>query len=370
MTISSKPQSHMTDPTQGGCSFEPENEKPSPTARALSPFIYLLIAIVLPICAIPAFILLGGTDYFLHHGASIWVQSNDAVFDMRNRNCEVLIFGDSTAMTGINPELVQQRTGLKTCNIAVTNAVLSVTDRLALDHYLANNAQPHVMVVQLSPEGFEQTSREWKRTIYAEGLLELIRHAPPHEWTHILLQHPAEAVSFAGYTAGFSAYYSLKRALFYAARIRSGEDTIQVRNGFFTPPAPPRTRCDESPAAQQQGLADASREVVQGYKQYEPQHGTVLVNVAPIPACDRNLQAYQHEFSGITNNALQALPIHLFNDQRHFTASGSDVVSRMVADEVNRVTGNRPPGEHIASAGSDSTPVRSGASRHAAEIAR
>lgn len=369
MTITGEPQSHATDVDKGGCSSERDKRKPASAACALHPIVYLLVAIVLPICAIPAFILLGRSDYFLRHGASVWVQSNDAVFDMRNRNCELLIFGDSTAMTGVNPELVQERTGLKTCNIAVTNAVLSVTDRLTLDHYLANNARPHVVVVQLSPEGFEQGSREWRHTIYAEGMLELIRHAPRREWIQMLLEHPAEAVSFAGYTAGFSAYYTLKRALFYATRIRSGDDTVQVRNGFFTPPSPPRTQCDDTLPVQQAGFAEASREVVQGYKQYQPQHGTVLVNVAPIPACDRNLQAYQNELSGITSNTLQALPIHLFNDQRHFTASGSDVVSRMVADEVNRTTGHQPVSEHLARAGNESGPART-ALRRAAGMAR
>lgn len=301
--------------------------------------LYCLLVILLPLLAIPAFIALGRSDYFLNHGASVWVQSNDAIFQMRNRDCQVLIFGDSTAMTGIDPALVEKDTGYKTCNIAVTNAVLSVTDNLTLDHFLAHNNRPQFLVVQLSPDGFQSENRAWDRSIYAEGMLELIRHASPDEARHVLLTHPREAATFAGYAAGFSAYYALKQAVYFATRVRPDEDEVHVRNGFFTPPAPARTHCEAAPAVHvsRDGFA---RQVVQDYQQnYTPRTGVVLVDVAPIPSCDRNLERYQHELAGVTNNDLTPLPIAYFNDGRHYTASGSEVVSRLVSDEVNRAAG-------------------------------
>jgi hypothetical protein len=41
----------------------------------------------------------------------------------------------------------------------------------------------------------------------------------------------------------------------------------------------------------------------------------------------------------VTNNELTPLPIGYFNDGRHYTASGSEVVSRLVSDEVNAAAG-------------------------------
>ncbi len=123
---------------------------------------YCIALLALPLIAVPSFIALGCSDFFLHHGASVWVRSNDAVFEMSNRDCDVLIFGDSTAMTGINPEVVERNTGFKTCNIAVTNAVLAVTDNHTLNHYLAHNAKPKVLLVQFSPDGFLRDSRSWR----------------------------------------------------------------------------------------------------------------------------------------------------------------------------------------------------------------
>src|SRR5665213_4455009 len=87
---------------------------PRAPAKAHDPALhYSLMVVLLPLLAIPLFIALGTSVFFVHHGASVWVQSNDAVFDMQNRVCDVLVYGDSTAMTGIDPEVVSRNTGFK-----------------------------------------------------------------------------------------------------------------------------------------------------------------------------------------------------------------------------------------------------------------
>jgi|GEM_PF-1021197 len=299
---------------------------------------YCLVLLLLPLLAVPAFIGLGKSDFFLHHGASVWVRSNDAVFNMKGRDCDVLIYGDSTAMTGINPEVVERNTGFRTCNIAVTNAVLAVTNNLTLNHYLENNAKPRVLLVQFSPDGFQRASQSWRSTIYAEGLLELLRHGSPAESRRVLLTHPQESIAFAGYAAGFSAFYAIKDVWFHTTHLRPDEDIVTVRNGFFTPPSPARTFCDPSTAISDPTQGGFSRSLVESYRSdYAERSGVVLVNVAPIPACDQNLAAFTAQLNGVTSNSLLPLPIGLFNDGRHYTAIGSTIVSRMVAQELNEV---------------------------------
>jgi hypothetical protein len=219
-----------------------------------------------------------------------------------------------------------------------------VTDNLTLNHYLAHNAKPKVLLLQFSPDGFQRESHAWRRTIYAEGLLELLRHGNPQETRTVLLTHPQESIAFAGYAAGFSAFYAIKDVWFHITRLRPEEDTVTVRNGFFTPPAPPRTFCDSTVAlTHSDRAADFSRALVEDYRtQYAQQSGVVLVNVAPIPSCDQNLAVYSSELNGITSNSLLSLPIGLFNDGRHYTAVGSTVVSRLVAEELNEVATRNP----------------------------
>jgi hypothetical protein len=313
-------------------------------AKAHDPaLLYSCMVVLLPLLAIPLFIALGKSDFFVHHGASVWVQSNDAVFNMQNRDCDVLIYGDSTAMTGIDPEVVSRNTGFKTCNIAVTNAVLAVTGNMTLDHYLQQNARPKVLVIQLSPDDFQQENRNSRHSINAEGLLEQLRHGAPAESRRVLFTHPHEAVSFAGYAAGFSAYYGLKDIWLRTTHLRAEEDQVQVRNGFFTPPAPPRTYCDTAAKLSDRSSGAFSRMLANDFRStYSPRSAVVLVDVAPIPSCDDNLAAYTTELSGITSNSLQSLPIQFFNDGRHYTANGSRVVSRMIAQQVNEAALENP----------------------------
>jgi hypothetical protein len=305
---------------------------------------YSFFLLLLTVLAIPAFIRLGYSDFFMRHGASVWVQSNDAVFAMRDRDCDVLVFGDSTAMTGIDPDVVQRDTGLKTCNISVTNSVLAVTHNLTLDSYLANNPGPRVLLVQLSPDGFQPESNGWEQTVYPEGMLELLRHGSSSKSRHELFTHPREAIAFAGYAAGFTVYGLAKEVWFEATDRRAEENSVTVHNGFFTPPSPASTSCDlgatfSNPKA---GGSFPSRVVHQFQANYASRSTVVLVNVAPIPACDQNLADFTSELNGVTSNSVMPLPVGLFNDSRHYTAVGSAVVSRLVAQELLSVAKHNP----------------------------
>ncbi len=310
----------------------------------LSEIEYCLILVLLPLLVVPALIALGSSDFFLHHGASVWVQANDEVFNARDRECDVLVYGDSTAMTGIDPQKVDEQTGLRTCNIAVTNAVMAVTGNLTLNSFLAHNRRPQVLLIQLSPDGFQPGSTIWHNTVYAEGLLELLRHGRRSDVRRVLLTHPAESVSFAGYVAGFTAWYGIKAAGFHLTHHLPAEDTVVVQNGFLTLPTPARTRCETTETHVMPGSPDEiafPRSLVENFRRsYSDRAGTVLVNVAPIPDCDDKLAAYTAELNGITSNQLLPLPVGYFNNCCHYTAEGSEIVSALAAKEVNATYGH------------------------------
>jgi hypothetical protein len=317
--------------------------KPAPTPSQLA-YRYCVLLLSLVVLAIPACIRLGYSDFFLRHGASVWVQANDAVFAMRDRDCDVLIFGDSTAMTGIDPNVVERNTGFKTCNIAVTNAVLAVTRNLTLNHFLAHNGKPRLLLIQLSPDGFQPESSGWGGTIYPEGILELLRHGDPAQSRRFLLKHPQEAIAFAGYAAGFTAWSALKELWSHLGQPPANQSLVSVHDGFFTPQAPARKFCDPVAAfSATTSRAEYARRVVADYRRaYADPSRIVLVNVAPIPSCDRNLATFSSQLNGVTSNTLQPLPIGVFNDPRHYTADGSTLVSRLVSEELNAVAERNP----------------------------
>jgi hypothetical protein len=139
-------------------------------------------------------------------------------------------------------------------------------------------------------------------------------------------------------------YSVVKDIWFHITDLRPEEDTLTIRNGFFTPPAPPSTSCEPGATFSNPAAGGAyPRTVVGEYESdYASRSGVVLVNVAPIPSCDENLAAFSSELNGVTSNSLEPLPVRLFNDPRHYTADGSTIVSRMVAQEVNAVAQHNP----------------------------
>jgi hypothetical protein len=171
-----------------------------------------------------------------------------------------------------------------------------------------------------------------------------LRHASPAQSRHLLLNHPREAIAFAGYAAGFTIYGLAKEAWFHATNMRTAEDSVTIHNGFFTPPAPPSTSCEPGATfSNPKAGGTFPRTVVNRFEtEYSSRSNVVLVNVAPIPACDQNLAAFTSELNGITSNSVMPLPVSLFNDPRHYTAVGSAVVSRMVAQELNAVALRNP----------------------------
>ena len=86
--------------------------------------------------------------------------------------------------------------------------------------------------------------------------------ASPGEARRVLLTHPQESIAFAGYAAGFSAWYAIKDVWYHATNLRADEDTVTVRNGFFTPPSPARTSCDVAPAVTDPTQGGFSRALV------------------------------------------------------------------------------------------------------------
>ena len=293
---------------------------------------YLAVVLLLPLLAVPLAIALGRSDFFLNHGASVWVRSNDAVFAMRERACDALIFGDSTAMTGVNPEILQHDTGLAACNISVTNSVLAVTENLALDRFLAQNKRPRVLIIQLSPESFNLRRQRWEETIYPEGLLEMVRWGDPRAALAMLWSHPRETLAFAGYSVGFSAFYLIKSGWASLTRTRAPEDAIIVRNGFFTAPLPALKRCTSAtPTADTHDRSAAALFIAELQSRYRGRSDILLIDAAPIPICDANLVTLQAELHGLTSNTLDGLPVGLFNDDRHYTTVGSTLLSHGIS---------------------------------------
>ena len=74
---------------------------------------------------------------------------------LKGMRCQVVIYGDSTAMADVDPKLITARTGLTACNIAETRPVEDMVGvDFPLDEYLAHNQQPRYLVTAWTPSTF------------------------------------------------------------------------------------------------------------------------------------------------------------------------------------------------------------------------
>ena len=82
--------------------------------------LYLAPLVFCPLLILVFAIVVEPTQWFAEHSGDPFLVTLGYGSQLRNADCKITIYGDSTAMIGINPGIIQKRTGLSTCNIAET----------------------------------------------------------------------------------------------------------------------------------------------------------------------------------------------------------------------------------------------------------
>jgi hypothetical protein len=287
----------------------------------LFPFVFLLSAI--PIVRSSSFLRVSGDPFLLNA---------DYAYSLRQQNCQIVLFGDSTAVTGLDPLLVEQLTGLKTCNIAQSQSILEIVGTSALDTYLKNNTAPKYIVIELAPETF---TREHLDFFWAEGLTILVRRKSLPEALSVLMLHPVEAYNFS--------MWAIKAKLSSMAGpgpdFAAMQSIFESRHGLLTLPKPPETQCYRS-----KGVPPPSAKWVKQLRDRYTVNGTrVLIDVSPVPTCAPEADRIQASMSSITDNSLPLYPISLFCDlDRHLTYEGAERSSTEIAHQIASLNHDRP----------------------------
>jgi hypothetical protein len=255
----------------------------------------------------------------------------DFAFTLDHADCELLIYGDSSAMTGDDPASIELQTQLKTCNISQTQPIVVAEGALPIDLYLKQNTLPKFLIIQVAPEAFYQSHR-WDEMAAFDPISLRLRHDAGWGGYLMLLEHVPQALQFTSlvlqdrytpdrvYGAAFNRDYAKALSDYYSSR------------GLLTLPKPAETACEAAkglPKGTDFGWVEAAR------KKYSAEGVKVLVTVSPIPECDPQLAIFRRDLAGHIDGEVRTLPISFFNDgNRHFTREGATVVSQMVVQEI------------------------------------
>jgi hypothetical protein len=286
-----------------------------------------------------------------------WIRNVDRNFAVSGEDCAVLVFGDSTALTGVSPEGIAAATGMTACNISQTVGSLGVNGTLALDEFLKKNPRPQFLLLVFAPENLH-ANRRWRHLKYAEGLLELARHEGAGTVIVTLVRHPGQALGFSAWVYENTVREWVHRP-YFSRQLFVGPMDLRHTSPLNKPP---ETRCTEAGSLGRAGdaewlgensLGEESGEVdaawVQQLRQkYAGRAGKVLVLVSPVPECDARAGIYSGQVAGVTDNGVERYPVGLFNDRdRHFTRDGARKFSSEIAERLHELTTSAQTGPQV-----------------------
>jgi len=292
--------------------------------------LYLSITLLVPLAAFLSIFAFARTDFFIHTSRRQFWHAMEYQFAARPQPCDILIFGDSTGLMGLDPRVLQQRTGLSACNIAIPYLALTTTGNLTLDHFLATHRAPRFLVIEVHPSHLRPPTLDDESGII-DGFLLADRKLPPLTAANFFLHHPRDTFYFgAQLWKELISFTPATTPDLSQSTWRRDTAALADQDGYYTADFPGgRTDC-----YYQFPTPTFSQIWLHSYDEYAT-HGTQVVFwPAPVRHCDLHLNAY---FAGA-----QSLGIHpplllddsAFSDAQHLSPLGARENSDALASEL------------------------------------
>lgn len=244
---------------------------------------------------------------------------------LNGANCQIVVYGDSAAMVGVNPRLLQTRTGLSACNIADVQGMTLVNGTMVLDQYLSHNTPPRYLLILYSPESFNPDAKAEQHG-KSEGITYRFRQTSLIDRLFYAFRNAPDV--FAWISSG------LDGAMRHVFGRHFSRDRMAVREsnlGQFTLEDPPLKECTQT-----KHEVPPNRAWVNSFCTRYSRSGTqVIVDATPLPDCDPNIKFYQEHMQGVIDGPIIQLPVHeFFYGGRHVMPVGSVALTNFVADQI------------------------------------
>jgi hypothetical protein len=286
------------------------------------------------------------TDLFLAHSSNIsQIISSFKFANLSDINADIVFVGDSTAVVGVDPGIVDDVTGLTSYNLSLTVGSFIAVGDIILERYLAQNRPPKFIVLYIGPwttptrpewmvgKAFALQYPSWEATFavvnfardreaigyfarFPGQLPALLRWSASQFWRGYD-SGPAKQVRIDGALAQYQGWIPLETGVAGLPSVRGIPDGCRL--------AP----YDAEPDAK--FIGDFRRK-------YETRQTKVLVVVSPIPDCDESLAQLRRAYRGIADLLPRALPHRYFADDQprhnHLLEEGSEVNSEQIGEYI------------------------------------
>ena len=246
---------------------------------------------------------------------------------LHNAGCQVVIEGDSTAMTGVIPKIIEQRTGLKTCNIAEIAGVQVINGMASLDQFLQNNPRPQFLVFLYVPENL-RPPQNWTTVARFEGVYYRERFFPVTSFLKLIVQQPEEVIGYGelGLRTGIQSLLKSAPPDFMQMRI-ADEGRFRISG---------ETMVDCSTYGLMLNQPDMPW--LTHLRQTYSQGGTkVLIDATPEPPCDPSRPFYAKVLTpAVVDNGLATLPVdsYTLGGLLHVNDAGAHLLSEQLANQI------------------------------------
>jgi hypothetical protein len=244
---------------------------------------------------------------------------------LHNADCKILIYGDSSAMVGVDPTTVQEITGLSTCNIAEYLGITVVNNTMPLDDYLANNPKPEYLIFLFGPESYGAPP-PWGDMDVAEALAYRFQFHRDLASSLLVAKHPSEVLGWLEHELRF---------LIAHPRVKpTSPEIMNIRaslKGRFPMSSAPLTTC--MPVRK----VEPRRDWIEGLRAKYGIPGTkVLIDVTPVPSCETTFPFYRDHLKGIVDNELvQSATAEYVTDGRlHLGYDGVLKLSNAIGSQI------------------------------------
>jgi len=303
---------------------QPPSSAPQPYGR------YLALLLLLPAVILLFTFPFAASQTFLNVSRRpLWHATHYRYILPPNQNCDVVIAGDSSGMIGVDPHVLEARTGWKTCNLALPYVGTAVAGTRVLDDYLARNRPPRFIVFHFSGNHLRRPQVDEDNGI-VDAWLMADEHFPVGEAARLFVSHPLNTLRFvAAVWKEFLATKQILRPDWSRATYRSHmQEQVQERGWM-----PERGTTPEVVCGWQAGAIRTESAYLDGLRgRYTRGQTQAVVWANPARDCDQHIPDYQQNSAALGLAPAQVYDRALFFDAFHLNTEGAARNAAALAD--------------------------------------
>jgi hypothetical protein len=299
---------------------------------------YLVVVLLVPILTVLLTLPFAGSQVFLRISRrNLWHATHYRYVRPPEQNCDVVIAGDSSGMTGVDPHVIASRTGWTTCNLALPYIPTALAGTRVLDDYLAHNRPPRFIVFHFSNNHLRPPALDEDNGI-VDGWLMVEEHFPFGEKLRIFATHPLNTLRFVA--AVWKEFVSTKPVLrpdWSGASFRNDMAQQEADNGWLALyGTTPDLVC-----AWQAPDVRLKRSYLDGLlAQYSRNQTRAVLWANPARDCDDHIPDYQRNAKTLGLPPTAVYDRTLFSDAYHLNTEGaaqnSEALSRYLQGQPAR----------------------------------